>query len=70
MACCDVITASVRRNLSNIGDYYSREAGTPSLDTYLGGEDSLVAALAMYWDNDTWVLFRRKINGEVFPSLC
>lgn len=65
MSCCDIVTASVRNNLSNIGDYYAKEAGSPSLDTYFGGSDNLVAAIAAYWGNYTWVLFRKKLNGKL-----
>lgn len=63
MDCQDIMVAKVKGDLSNIGDYYTRDRSTPRRDTFYGGEDDITAAVAWEADGVTTVIFRKPVKG-------
>lgn len=64
MDCTDVVIAQAKGNLYRVGDFYTRDRSTPVMDEYLGGVNSLTAALAWEKDDTTTMIFRRKLTSE------
>ena len=63
MDCQDIVVAKVKGNLSNVGDYYTRDRSTPRKDVVYGGHDDLTAAVGWEDGGETTVMFRKRIKG-------
>ena len=58
MDCQDIIIGKVKGDLSNIGDYYTRDRSTPKRDEFYGGKDDLTAAVGWEENGITTIIFR------------
>jgi len=63
MDCQDIVIGKVRGDLSNIGDYYTRDRSTPRRDEFYGGKDDLTAAVGWEENGVTTIMFRKPINS-------
>lgn len=64
MDCQDMVIAKVKGDLSNVGDYYTRDRSTPRRDSFYGGSDDLTAAIGWEEDGVTTVIFRKPVVGS------
>merc|ERR1719245_2441585 len=64
MDCQDIIIGKVKGDLSNIGDYYTRDRSTPRRDEFYGGKDDLTAAIGWERDGVTTLMFRKPVTGS------
>ena len=62
MDCQDIIIGKANGDLSNVGDYYTRDRSTPRRDDIYGGKDDLSAAAGWEEDGVTTIMFRRPVN--------
>ena len=58
MDCQDIIVGKVQGDLSNVGDYYTRDRSTPKRDEFYGGKDDLTAAVGWEENGITTIMFR------------
>jgi len=63
MDCQDIIVGKVKGDLSNIGDYYTRDRSTPRRDEFYGGKDDLTAAVGWEENGITTIMFRKPISS-------
>jgi len=64
MDCQDIVIGMVKGDLSNIGDYYTRDRSTPRRDAFYGGNDDLTAAVGWEEDGVTTIIFRKPVSGS------
>lgn len=64
MDCQDIVIGMAKGDLSNVGDYYTRDRSTPRRDSVYGGKDDLTAAVGWEEDGRTVVMFRKPVAGS------
>lgn len=62
MDCQDIVIGKVKGELSNIGDYYTRDRSTPRRDEFYGGTPDLTGAVGWEEDGTTTIWFRKKVD--------
>lgn len=60
----DIVLSSVIGNHSRIRDYYTMDRSTPQLDSFWGGEDSILFATGWESGSETTVIFRKAISAK------
>ena len=64
MDCQDIIIGKARGDLSNVGDYYTRDQSTPKRDEFYGGKNDLKAAIGWEQSGKTTIMFQKPINSD------
>lgn len=69
MDCTDIIIGSARNTFGQVQDSYTRDRSTPQADSFYGGDDNLIAAVAYEEDGVTTMRFKRALAGETALNL-